>query len=208
MLDKICNASEKLFMRYGIKSITMDDVAKELSMSKKTIYQFVSDKDDLVKKTIILHLQEMEILSQRVIKSEENAILQILKIAEMMISMHNEINPSLMFDLKKYHPETFRMFNEHKENTILKELNLNIRLGQTQKLYRENINIAVTTGFYMVLIETCISTDVNALANLSFGERYTYLLDYHMNAICTPKGLEFYNNFKIKNNTTIKEQNQ
>ena len=71
-------------MLYGIKSITMDDVAKELSMSKKTLYQYVVDKDDLVKKTLLLHTKSMESLCESVFKSEVNAILQILKIANMM----------------------------------------------------------------------------------------------------------------------------
>jgi AcrR family transcriptional regulator len=85
MLTKICNATEKLFMRYGIKSITMDDVAKELSMSKKTLYQYVKDKEDLVKQTLLLHVESMDSLCKNVFQSEENAILQILKIWEETI---------------------------------------------------------------------------------------------------------------------------
>jgi AcrR family transcriptional regulator len=196
MLDKICAASEKLFMRYGIKSITMDDVAKDLGISKKTIYQYVSDKDDLVKKTIILHVQTMDVLCQKVIQSEENAILQILKIADMMISMHKEMNQSLLFDLKKFHAETYQMFTEHRENTIVKELNDNIELGIKQGIYRGDINLTVTTGFYIVLVESCLDTSLKALSDLSFAEKYNYLIDYHMNAICTPKGLQFLKEFK------------
>lgn len=190
-------------MRYGIKSITMDDVAKELSISKKTIYQYVSDKDDLVKKTMLLHIQSMDVGCMKVFKSEENAILQILKIAEMMISIHKEMNPSLLFDLRKYHPETYEMYTQHRENTIYKQLLDNLRLGISQKLYRENLDKPITAGFYMVLIESCISTEISALANLSFGEKYNYLLDYHMQAICTEKGLDFINNYKNKNNHNI-----
>ena len=72
-------------MRYGIKSITMDDVAKELSMSKKTLYQYVKDKEDLVKQTLLLHVESMDSLCKNVFQSEENAILQILKIWEETI---------------------------------------------------------------------------------------------------------------------------
>lgn len=174
----------------------MDDVAKELSISKKTIYQYVSDKDDLVKKTMFLHIQSMDVACMRVIKSEENAILQMLKIADMMISIHKEMNPSLLFDLRKYHPETYEMYTLHRENTINKELIDNLRLGISQKLYKDSINMDITASFYMVLIEACISTEINILANMSFAEKYNYLIDYHMQAICTEKGLEFIRNYR------------
>lgn len=201
MLEKICSSSEKLFMRYGIKSITMDDVAKELSISKKTIYQYVSDKDDLVNKTILLHIQSMDHGCMKVVQSEENAILQIIKIAEMMISMHKEMNPSVLFDLKKYHPDTYKMFTDHREKSMMTEVIGNLNLGISQKLYRENLNIPVTAGVYMVLIESCISTDVQSLATLSFADKYNHLIDYHFNAICTPKGLEFIKNYKSQKTT-------
>lgn len=121
-----------------------------------------------------------------------------------MISMHKEMNPSLLFDLKKYHAETYEMFTVHRENTIVKELNDNIELGIRQGIYRSDINLTVTTGFYMVLVESCLDTSLKALSDLSFGEKYNYLIDYHMNAICTPKGLQFLKEFKL--NTTFQLQ--
>jgi AcrR family transcriptional regulator len=193
MLDKICNTTEKLFMRYGIKSITMDDVAKELSMSKKTLYQFVTDKDDLVRKTLLLHIQSMDALCMNVFRSEDNAILQMLNIANMMISQHKEMNPSLLFDLKKYHSDIYLDFTEHREQTIQKQLAENLNLGIRQGLYRADININVTTGFYMALIEECLSSDIQMIANIPFAEKYAYLVKYHLNAICTKPGLDFMN---------------
>lgn len=193
MLSKICNATEKLFMRYGIKSITMDDVAKELSMSKKTLYQYVADKDDLVKQTLLLHTQSMESLCMNVFKSEENAILQILRIANMMIGLHKEMNPGLLFDLKKYHPDSYIFFTEQREKTIQDQLTANLSLGISQGLYKSDININLTTGFYMALVEQCISSQINVLANVPFAEKYAHLVKYHLNAICTEKGIAFMN---------------
>lgn len=181
----------------------MDDVAKDLGISKKTIYQYVTDKDDLVRKTITLHVQAMDVLCKKVTENENNAILQILKIADLMISMHKEMNQSLLFDLKKYHPDTYSSFTEHREKTIIKELTDNIQLGIEQGIYRKEINMAVTTGFYMVLVEACLDTNLQALSSLSFGEKYNYLIDYHMNAICTPLGLQFLKEFKSKSTFQI-----
>lgn len=187
-------------MRYGIKSITMDDVAKELSISKKTIYQYVSDKDDLVKKTMLLKIQSMDVQCMRVISEEENAILQILKIAEMMIGQLKEMNPSLLFDLKKYHPETFEFFNAHRESSTQNQLKSNIRLGIEQGLYRPDLNLDIVVSFYVVLIEASLSSELSTLNSISFTEKYNYLLDYHMRAICTEKGLAFIKDYKNQNN--------
>jgi AcrR family transcriptional regulator len=206
MLSKICNTTEKLFMRYGIKSITMDDVAKELSMSKKTLYQYVADKEDLVKKTLLLHVESMDSLCKNVFKSEENAILQILRIANMMIGLHKEMNPSLLFDLKKYHPETYTTFTEHREKTIQTQLTENLNLGILQGMYKKDIDINLCTGFYMALIEQCISSEIGIISNIPFSEKYSFLVKYHLNAICSHEGIDFMNkNLKVNNleNTII-----
>ncbi len=191
-------------MRYGIKSITMDDVAKELSISKKTLYQYVTDKDDLVRKTLLLHIQSMDQICLSVFRSEENAILQILKIAGMMVSQHNEMNPSLLFDLKKYHPEIYLDFTEHRESAIQNQLTENLDLGIKQGLYRPDININLCTGFYMALIEQCINSEIQIISNISFSERYAFLVNYHLHAICTSKGIEFMKNTLTPETSEIK----
>lgn len=171
----------------------MDDVARELSISKKTLYQYVGDKDDLVRKTLLLHIQTVDCSCFEICESESNAILQILKIADKMISMHQEMNPALLFDLKKYHTEIFQIFSSHRENTIQKQLDANLRLGISQKLYRPDINIELTTGFYMALIGECISSELHCISNVPFTEKYAYAVRYHLHAICTPLGIGFMN---------------
>jgi hypothetical protein len=196
MLDKICNTTEKMFLKYGVKSITMDDVARELSISKKTLYQYVTDKDDLVKKTIQLHIGSMDSVCMNVISSEDNAIRQTLKIAEMIINMHKELNPGLIFDLKKFHPESYLIFTQHRESQIQKQIIDNLKLGISQKLYKKDINIELTAGFYIAAIENCLSNEVTILNHFPFAEKYDYLVNHHMLAICTPEGLSYFNKNK------------
>jgi TetR/AcrR family transcriptional regulator, cholesterol catabolism regulator len=191
MLEKICNASEKLFVKYGIKSITMDDVAKDLSISKKTLYQFVEDKDDLVKKTITLHLNNVNCNCENVMANEENAILQIFLIAEMMISMHQNINPSLIYDLKKYHPESYEIFKQHRENAMHEQVVDNLSKGIHQKLYKSDLDIEITAGLYMGLIEVCLGNDIEILAKTPFPKKYQTLILYHLSAITSEEGKKF-----------------
>ncbi len=193
MRQKILAKAEELFMQYGIKSITMDDVAKALGMSKKTLYQCVDDKNDLVKQTITHHLTEMDALCEQVFTSENNAILQMLKIAKMMNDMHQEVNPGALFDLKKYHTETYQFFTYHKENAIQNQVVKNLNLGIQQGLYRQNINVEITAGFYIALVMECVSSEHQLLSKMPFASKYAELVRYNMHSLCTPKGLEFIN---------------
>jgi AcrR family transcriptional regulator len=190
-------------MRYGIKSITMDDVARELSMSKKTLYQYVTDKDDLVKKTILLHIESMDTICSKVFQAEENAIDQTLNIAKMMISMHKDLNPGLLFDLKKFHPESYRIFVEHKDSRIRTQIIDNLNRGIEQNLYRKDIHIELTASFYISLIENCLNSEIPTLDQFSFPEKYDYLVHYHLYAICTPEGIAYMKNVKTLDKSII-----
>lgn len=192
MLEKICNYSERLFMRYGIKSITMDDVAKELSISKKTIYQYVTDKDDLVKKTMLLHIQEIDELSKQIFEVEPNAVLQIIRLAAIVVNNHKEMSPNVLFDLKKYHPETYSFFVQHRETTACTQMRRNLERGVKQGLYRTDMDIETTIRLYMSLMESCASSEITYLNNMSFADKFHKALEYHMHAICTDKGLALF----------------
>ena len=196
MLDKICKESEKLFLKFGIRSISMDEVARDLSMSKKTLYQFVQDKDDLVKKTISLHLENMDKVGDVIFNNNDNAIKQVLTIAQHMISMHREVSPSLMFDLKKYHPESYQIMVNHREKVMMDQLEKNIKLGIKQNIYRKNIPVSIVSSFYISLIETCISSDIQLLNETPFKEKYQAAVEYHLHAICSIEGLEYLNKNK------------
>lgn len=202
MLDKICQTTEKLFMKYGIKSITMDDVAKELSISKKTLYQFVKDKNELVQHTIMSHINSINCHADSIVDNKSNAIHQILNIAEMVIQIHKDVNPSLIYDLKKFHSETYELYKQLRENTMFDKICDNLKLGIKQNLFRADINITLTTSFYMGLIELCLSNEIERMTQIPFAQKYTYMISYHLNAICTPEGKQF-----IAENSTLLNQN-
>lgn len=175
-------------MKYGIKSITMDDVAKELSISKKTLYLYVKDKNDLVQKTITLHLGIVYAICDGIMKEKENAISQIINVAEMMISLHKDVNPALIYDLKKYHPDSYAIFKEHREQMMVKQVIENLKLGIDQNLFRSDIDLELTAGFYMGLIDQCLNPEIEILTKTSFQVKYQYLIVYHLNAISTEEG--------------------
>ena len=102
-----------LFMRNGIKSMTMDDIARELSISKKTIYKYFDDKSDLVNQVMQFHLDNDKRLVAEFSKNDFNAIDQMFEIAKNTTRNIKEIHPSSYFDLQKYYPLAWENFVRH-----------------------------------------------------------------------------------------------
>ena len=110
ILDQV----RKLFMRYGIRSVTMDDISRELKISKKTLYKFVTDKQDLVVKVMTAECKGDECLFTKITADSKNAIDELLNITVHLGQKVQEIHPSIHFDLEKYYPDAWEIFNKHK----------------------------------------------------------------------------------------------
>ncbi len=194
-------------MRYGIRSVTMDQISRELGISKKTLYQYFTDKNDLVSTTIKLHLEENRKYIKGICQKQANAIQQILDIGTLMINIHNEIGHGVLFDLKKYHPEAFEILSNHKVSEIYNNILENLKLGIKQKLYRPDIDINVISGFYMSSIFTCMDSEVPALNQCKFTELYVAFLDYHFHGICTSEGINYFltNKNQLLNSNSVYE---
>src|SRR5579862_7718340 len=105
--EKILKGAEGLFTRYGIRSISMDDIARHLSVSKKTLYQHYADKDELVTMVTEAHMASSKKLYEAIRKQSENSIDELHKIG-MQVRRHiEEQNPSLLFDIQKFHPKAW-----------------------------------------------------------------------------------------------------
>src|ERR1035437_2884162 len=96
-----------LYMKYGIKSVTMDDVARELGISKKTLYQYVNDKNELVQKVVEMELDDKAEGFSKMNCSGLNAIEELFEVHKMIRQMLKDYNPSTEYDLRKYYPELF-----------------------------------------------------------------------------------------------------
>src|SRR5690349_4996958 len=106
--DRVLQGAEELFFKYGIKSVTMDDI------SKKTIYQFYTDKNEIVDTLMQLKLQEDKIAVHQIQQGAENVIVEVFELMKHMGSMFSKMNSNLFYDLQKYHPGAWKLFNEFK----------------------------------------------------------------------------------------------
>ncbi|MBS1510942.1 MAG: TetR/AcrR family transcriptional regulator [Bacteroidetes bacterium] len=140
MKDRIKKKSHDLFMQYGVKSVTMDEIAVQMGVSKKTIYQYYADKDELVDAVVADILMHNHDCCLRDKKQAKDAIHEVFLAMDMMQEMFQDMNPGILFELEKYYPKAFEKFKQHKYSFLHKMLRENIERGISEELYRSEIN--------------------------------------------------------------------
>lgn len=134
-------------MLYGIRSVSMDEIANHLGMSKKTIYQYFKDKDALVEGVINIEIERHHEEFSRYATISENAIHEIFLALDTAQEMFKHMNPSVMFDLQKYHSTAFEKFRTHKNTFFYDITKVNIERGKKEGLFRANIDVDVLTRY-------------------------------------------------------------
>jgi TetR/AcrR family transcriptional regulator, cholesterol catabolism regulator len=131
--ERILLKATELYMCYGVKSVTMDDIALQTGVSKKTIYQFYADKDELVEAVFLSEINHSEACCDRDRAAAENAIDEVFKAMEMIEEMFRNMNPSLLYDIQKYHPRAFQHFEKHKNEYIQVMIRENLQRGYCRR---------------------------------------------------------------------------
>lgn len=196
MKERILNAAFELFMSYGVRSVSMDDIAKHLSISKKTIYQFYKDKDELVHELMNKKLKQDEADIRAIIKESANVIEECFNIMKHLGKMMRQINPSFFYDLQKYHPKTWKLFKDFKENCIVKMVEDSLTRGTKQGLIRTDINIKILSRMRMEQIEMCFNPNVFPPQQFKIVDLQLSLQDHFLYGICTLKGHKLINKYK------------
>lgn len=193
-LERITGVASELFFQYGIRSVSMDDIARQLGISKKTLYQHVENKADLVEKTMMVHNQHMINQFTEIINDDHNnAIDELVEIAKINNAMLKKTNPSTIYDLKKYHKKCWDVIEKVHDEIIFNIISKNIEQGIEQGLYREDINIQIITKFYAAQIDLIIDTQVFSPTEFQMADVYIEFLKYHIFGIATTKGAKYLN---------------
>lgn len=193
--ERILETSEELFFRFGIRSVTMDDIAKALGISKKTIYQHFKDKDAVVEGVAERTLQRDKCESEKVHDRAKDPIDEIIQSTRLMREMVANIHPALLFDLQKYHPKAWKRYISHKAGFV-KIVLRNITEGQQQGLYREDINPEILARFRVESIDSAFNTDVFPTKQFSLVDVQLQLIDHFLRGILTATGLNLYEKYK------------
>ncbi len=198
MNDDLNNILEKvqcLYLKYGIKSITMDDVAHELGISKKTLYTFVTDKTDLVKKILDKQLEEGKCYFDTISNQTLNAIEEIIEVHKHVNNAIKKYNPTTEYDLRKYYPEIYKPFLEEKRKRMYSWILSNIKKGKSLGLYRDDVNENVISKLVVSRNEFLVESDLFSENEFNSSDFFNEILKYHIRGVATTKGIELYESY-------------
>lgn len=186
--DRILSRSRDLFMQYGIRSVSMDDIASEMGISKKTIYQYFADKEELVLAVINCKIDEAEAHCNFDRSMSINAIDEVCKSMEMVENMFRTMNPSVLLDLKKYHPKAYDRFLKHKNDYIFNTMRSNLLRGIEEGLYRPELHPDVIARFRIESILTPLDPVFYTGNKLTIADVEQEITIHYLFGIVTLKG--------------------
>jgi AcrR family transcriptional regulator len=195
-IERIIQGSEDLFLRAGIKSITMDDIAKHIGMSKKTIYQFFKDKNELVTSLVKKKLKDDENQINDIISKSENVIEEMINMMKCSEEVFSRINPIVMHDMQKYHPEAWAEFQKFKAEILISTLEELLRKGMKQGYIRTDIDVKIIARMRVSQIELGFNTEIFPVAEFNTWKVQIQFLDHFNYGICTLKGYKLLNHYK------------
>ena len=194
--DRILFGAQDLFFKYGIKSITMDDIAKHLAVSKKTIYQFFADKNELVETLLSESLKKDECELRQIQKDSENVIVEVLSLMKHMGNMFSKVHPNIFYDLQKYHPEAWNQFIIFKENCMAKMVEDSIERGIKEGYVRTDLNAKILAKLRIEQVQMGFNPEIFPPDKFRIVDVQVTLLDHFLLGICNIKGHKLFNKYK------------
>jgi len=194
--DRILKGAEELFLKYGVRSVSMDDIARHLSISKKTIYQYFVDKDEIVTQVTLHHLDQTKSGFDILTSASKNALDELIRIQMFMKKNMQDLNPSLLFDLRKYHPKAWSAWTEHKNKDIRESVVRNLKQGIEEGLYRSNLNPEILALLRVESIQWVYDGQIVPTDKYKMVDVQVQMLDHFMYGLLTEKGRKLYEKYK------------
>lgn len=187
-LTKILETAEGLFRKYGVRSVTMSDIAKELGMSKKTLYLYIKNKEDLISKSLQEHIKRDKEQMQAIIEASKNALHEMVSMNNHVQQLIQDMNPSLLFDLKKYHRNVWEDFERFHQEFIYSCIKNNLERGIEEGLYRANINSDILSKIYIASIPAFADELLFPPNEYNQAHIHETFVDYHLHGIVSEQG--------------------
>lgn len=194
--ERILHKAHELFNRYGIRSVSMDDIATQVGMSKKTVYQYYTQKDELVDEVFHLIIDNNKRDCVEAKKSAENAVHEVFLAFDKVQEMFANMNPAVLFDMQKYHPLVFTKFLDFKNGFLYEMIKSNLELGVKQELYRSEIDIDVLTRYRIGSVMLAFDSDVFPSNRTQLLHIEQQLLEHFLYGLATTKGEKLIQKYK------------
>lgn len=185
---RILSHAQNVFMRYGVRSITMDDLAKGLGISKKTIYQHYSNKADLVFEVARAHFQEEEKTCAMAAQSAVDAIDEMVKVVMWSLEAFRTMSPNLIIEIQKYYPKAWNLFQEFRDQFILKEVRKNLQRGISEGIYRNDLDVEIVARMRISQIDMSVRQEYFPAHTFPQLDVQMQMFDLYMRGIVTETG--------------------
>ncbi|HZV43999.1 MAG TPA: TetR/AcrR family transcriptional regulator [Saprospiraceae bacterium] len=182
---------EGLFMKYGIKSLTMDDVAADLGISKKTLYQWFSSKDELVFKVLSHHISREKSQCHQLASTASNAIEEILILMDLNSQEMSQMKTNVVYDLQKYHREAWEMLRKYQQDFVFKIVKQNIERGREEGFYREDFDIDIITKLHLNTVFNLFDPELFPESPTARVNLFKEYMLYFLHGIISNKGLAY-----------------
>ncbi len=186
--ERILIRAADLFMQFGIRSISMDDIANHLGMSKKTLYQYYADKDELVHAVIDSKLNDVQNDCLSCVEDAKDAVHELVITIERVLTDLSNINPMVIHDLEKFHNKAFKRFMEYKNKFLAQTIRRNLEWGMEEELYRPDLNIEILVQYRLEGMMLSFDPTVYPPGKFNLLDTSSTIMEHFIYGLVTAKG--------------------
>jgi TetR/AcrR family transcriptional regulator, cholesterol catabolism regulator len=186
--DRIKQKAEELFRKYGIRSITMDEIASQLGVSKKTIYQYFADKHQLVEAVItdIIKSNQQDCITYS--EQSTNAVHEVFLLMDLLKRSFEDLNPTVFYDMQRSHPKAYEKFMAHKNGFILNSIRRNLDRGVEEGFYRDDMDHDVISRLRLETMMLAFNTELFPKSKVNLLNVEQQLIEHFLYGIANLKG--------------------
>lgn len=185
-------AAQKIFLSKGFKNVNMDDLAREMGISKKTLYLHFENKNDLILQIMQAHIEHEMKSCTDILQSKANPIQRLVNIQKHNYDMLRAMNPIALYELQRFFPAAWSVFEDYKQAFVYTQIKNNYKEGIQLGYYRSDLNIEIIASFHIKSIDTIFRIGME-IPDIHLGDIFKEYFSYHLRGIATEKGIKEIN---------------
>jgi AcrR family transcriptional regulator len=202
MQDRILNKARELMFQTGVKHVTMDDLATQLGISKKTIYQYFKDKDALVSSVVENDLAKHALICNQSMQIADNAVHEIFLLMTVLQELFSSMNPLTLFEIEKYYPLAFDKIKKHKDDFIFSMISANLEKGIAEGLYRKDVDVTILSKYRLETSLIPFNIHVFHPSKFDMLKVNLQIIEHFVYGVATLEGHKLMDNYKLSNHNS------
>lgn len=202
MEERIVNKAQELMFQTGVKHVTMDDLATQLGISKKTIYQYYKDKDALVSSVVENELANHALICNQSMQAADNAVHEIFLLMTVIQEMFNRMNPLALFEIEKYYPLAFEKIKNHKDDFIFSMISKNLEKGIAEGLYRKDVDVTILSKYRLETSLIPFNIHVFHPSKFDMLKVNLQIIEHFVYGVATLEGHKLMDAYKLTNSNS------